>query len=1301
MADAGDGTRGVHLIRAGSVLIRPDVRLGRPSLADLAVVAVPQPVDLLRPEDLVAARFSFTNLVFDSVEPGDPPSLVRANRRRPAFLAVTFPPQHIVERAFFRVTTVEVKDPPSPLDVAGTADAPEDPDVGEGSEVPLEEPPVFASAAGPSRLVFRVRDEAISYTVEGLLDAMGRLELSVAPHALPPPAPLVLRPLPELIASGAVDVGALLTRSPVRRRRRTAGSPRRRATSELVVADEIVSFGRMAATSAALAHRFGTASAVGALAAGRVGERLGRDIVGELDPGDLVVRVKPPVPAPPTPHQTAIELPWRLVLSPHERAGWAHSDTVVEHGGRVELWHTRLGRRVTAATDPPTVDERDVNERTLRAVWARDFEELQDEGFGFSTPPLSASFPSADGVQDEPPMPPRLSLNSRDRMMLVHQTSNFHLKRGRAAWPPKVVPTNRLVLSALGGWLDSRVHFPNLPDGGLTIEEWKHRAGLGRDHEVKVVYSGFLLPFGHKASLVKLTERKITPEKAGSPAYLFQRMFIVVREPEKRYGGQVDLGAHGRSDLVNPLATVRILTTVTPDIMPPTNLPGGSGFLFVPYVAGAPFPFKIVAVDREENIVEFRAPLAFMERDRNEQPTLGSSLSHYNGSPTTDAERRMPLAGHGLAFAAKGTKVDDTVLATDALFFDAVVHPNHTSIRQDEPRFLPVLATARAVVPAMSALAGASQTVSVVYPQAYKEKGFAGNAAEVFLKLADKSKLEFGGQSDRSGGLVTPSIDVSGLSRLTGPIGGDIADAIGDGVPATFDPAKFFAGVKAKLFGVVALTDLLDAIGFDPTKVPTFVAQTLDVASTLVTNVKRIGEAATDLAGELGALATNLQSAVTTFVGHLTDLAADPSNPPNLAGDLTAIKTALSLFVDAVDGLDQLPRAQREQVAGVGRRVLDQLDDATVAAGFLVQLAKGELLPEVVTARLDWKTDIPRWPGGPVGQSILSPTDAAGNPVEAGTLTLAVEVQAPTKPGGEPSAIVACSISPFDLRLIGPMTFLILRFEKLEFSVAAGKKPDVNVVFRQTDGIVFAGPLEFVNTLKDIIPFDGFSDPPYLDVTAEGVKAGFDLPIPSLAVGVFSLENISLGAHFRVPFVDESLEVAFNFCTRDNPFRLTVMLFGGGGFFGVTLTPDGVRVLEAAFEFGAAISINFGVASGGVSVMAGIYFKLETVDGNEDATLTGYFRLRGEVDVLGLISASIELYLELTYETATKKAVGRATLTIEVEVLFLSFSVEISCEKKFAGGNADPTFAQQMGLPPGAPPGTVRPWDEYCLAFAA
>ena len=285
--------------------------------------------------------------------------------------------------------------------------------------------------------------------------------------------------------------------------------------------------------------------------------------------------------------------------------------------------------------------------------------------------------------------------------------------------------------------------------------------------------------------------------------------------------------------------------------------------------------------------------------------------------------------------------------------------------------------------------------------------------------------------------------------------------------------------------------------------------------------------------------------------------------------------------------------------------------------------------------------------------------------------------------------------------MIAPVKFLTLHFELIEFSIVPGKKPDVNVQFREPNGIEFDGPLSFVNRLKDIIPFDGFSDPPYLDVDTNGIKAGFDLAIPDLAVGVFALTNISLGAHFVVPFIDESIETKFNFCTRENPFRLSVSLFAGGGFFGVTITPKNLRILEAAFEFGAAIEVNLGVASGGVSIMAGVYFKLETNDdGDTEATLSGYFRLRGEVDVLGLISASIELYLELTYETATGKAVGRATITIEVEVFFFSFSVSVSAEKKFAGSAGDPSFEDVMGLHALAPAGAERPWNTYCHAFA-
>jgi hypothetical protein len=303
---------------------------------------------------------------------------------------------------------------------------------------------------------------------------------------------------------------------------------------------------------------------------------------------------------------------------------------------------------------------------------------------------------------------------------------------------------------------------------------------------------------------------------------------------------------------------------------------------------------------------------------------------------------------------------------------------------------------------------------------------------------------------------------------------------------------------------------------------------------------------------------------------------------------------------------------------------------------------------------------------------------------------------------------VLCSLHHFDLVLIAPASFVELNFEKIEFTVDSSAKMNVDV---KLTAIKFVGPLSFVEALRDLIPLDGFSDPPYLDISTKGIDAGFSVALPSIGLGLFNLSNVSLGAGFTVPFIGQPLALRFNFCTREQPFQLAISLFGGGGFFGITLGPKGVQVLEAAFEFGACVCINLGVASGGVSVMAGIYFKME---GNA-ATLSGYFRLEGHVSVLGILSISIELYLALTYETKTGKASGLARLTVEVSVFMFSFPVTITCERKFAGSNGDPTFRQVMGPSPDPTraltedlnaidvtpaDATKYAWRDYCEAFA-
>jgi hypothetical protein len=123
-------------------------------------------------------------------------------------------------------------------------------------------------------------------------------------------------------------------------------------------------------------------------------------------------------------------------------------------------------------------------------------------------------------------------------------------------------------------------------------------------------------------------------------------------------------------------------------------------------------------------------------------------------------------------------------------------------------------------------------------------------------------------------------------------------------------------------------------------------------------------------------------------------------------------------------------------------------------------------------------------------------------------------------------------------------------------------------------------------------------------------------------------------------------------------------------------------------------SLDIGVASGSVHMMAGIYFALERQDpGNElKAKLSGYLRVGGSMSVLGLITVSVEFNLSFTYDSATEKAYGRATLTVEVEVLFFSASVELTVERAFGGQGGDPKFVEMFT--------SASVWKEYAQAFA-
>ncbi|MDQ1654097.1 MAG: hypothetical protein QOI35_3297, partial [Cryptosporangiaceae bacterium] len=237
-----------------------------------------------------------------------------------------------------------------------------------------------------------------------------------------------------------------------------------------------------------------------------------------------------PGPQAPASSQTSIEAPWGLMLSPDDGAGWAHSLTPVTHGGRTELWHTRLGVRQNGG-----IDEADATHRTVRAVWT--------PGYDVAKVPTTG---------DPGPNPPgRTSLDPRTRYQIVRLSSDHSMDtviaRQVTPYQPRPIAVNRLMLSTLGAWVDTDGSWdvpmrPTNADLSFDVEEWLHKATMGRDNYVKVVVAGFLFPFGHRASFVTITERAFEPVRdANHPtspplaAVNRQRIFVVVREPERTY----------------------------------------------------------------------------------------------------------------------------------------------------------------------------------------------------------------------------------------------------------------------------------------------------------------------------------------------------------------------------------------------------------------------------------------------------------------------------------------------------------------------------------------------------------------------------------------------------------------------------------------------------------------------------------------------------------------------------------------------------------------------------------------------
>ncbi len=321
-----------------------------------------------------------------------------------------------------------------------------------------------------------------------------------------------------------------------------------------------------------------------------------------------------------------------------------------------------------------------------------------------------------------------------------------------------------------------------------------------------------------------------------------------------------------------------------------------------------------------------------------------------------------------------------------------------------------------------------------------------------------------------------------------------------------------------------------------------------------------------------------------------------------------------------------------------------------------------------------------------------------------------------------PSFKVTGELGSFKLHLVkGVFDAVILTFTKITFVSENGGAPKVDP---QISNVEFGGDLKYLAKLAEYLGAlggagsgsslaarapDGLSrsaatlvdaGPLKIDVTGEGIKASLTIAIPDLTIGVFSLKNMSFYAALMLPFNGSPVTLDFAFCSRESPFELLVMGFGGGGYVLMTFDPAGMKALEISLEFGAGMSFSIGgIASGSVEIKGGLSVRYERLDVGEKLDFVVFIRIHGSLKIMGIVRVTLTFYLELRYQTFPKKSnpaikgdklTGTATLTIEIEILFFTIPVKLSVTKELAGD--DPRFGDAMPL--------QADWDAYCEAFA-
>ena len=298
-----------------------------------------------------------------------------------------------------------------------------------------------------------------------------------------------------------------------------------------------------------------------------------------------------------------------------------------------------------------------------------------------------------------------------------------------------------------------------------------------------------------------------------------------------------------------------------------------------------------------------------------------------------------------------------------------------------------------------------------------------------------------------------------------------------------------------------------------------------------------------------------------------------------------------------------------------------------------------------------------------------SKCDDEGYPVNDLVLTTRIDIDLLT---GERSVNADGRLRPFTLNLLGGALDLIgISFCGAHFQAKAGGKLAIDT---KVSGVRIGAMLEFLSPIQSYFS-SGTKNGLYYDLTflPPALEVGYRFNQPYIGIGTMSLLNIGFKVGAMLPLDGRQAEFFCCMSSREYPLLIVMTPYGGGGFFGLRCTAQGIIAIEIQLEFGFVGALEIGPLSAQARATAGIYL----MQGQGQRVLEGFFHAIGEGH-LACFGVGVNIEIKMRQESNGSME-GSATYSYSFSVGFFDIEFEVVASRRqdngSGGGNPPATIA--------------------------